>query len=163
VDEPPFSQHQAHHPSVRHPLACAHRGRRLHVLSCPYQGCPIAETGHLAAREYIEERRKGRNSVLVHCQQASCVSLISLLLKCCTLQGVSRSASIVIAYFIPYHHMTYDEAFKFKCVNQNAGFVGCLREWQEKWGVPASLELHDSETADQHMRGGVGVQRDEER
>jgi len=69
---------------------------------------------------YIEEMRNSGKGVLVHCQQ-----------------GISRSASIVIAYLIRNHRMTYDQALelvksKRACVEPNAGFVRCLRAWEEK-------------------------------
>ncbi|KAJ7486504.1 phosphatases II, partial [Mycena latifolia] len=60
---------------------------------------------------------KGEN-VLVHCHQ-----------------GVSRSASIVIAFLIHDHHMSYDGAHALVrgrrlCVRPNKGFEGALREWE---------------------------------
>ena len=80
------------------------------------------------------------------------------------LQGVSRSASIVIAYLIRNHHMTYNEAFKFvkskrACVKPNSGFVKCLRAW-EKCRVPASSQLDDGEAADQGIEAGEGGQQE---
>lgn len=50
-------------------------------------------------------------------------------------QGVSRSASIVIAYLIRERSMTYDAAFTLvkqrrRCIKPNAGFVKTLREWE---------------------------------
>ncbi|KAJ7217324.1 protein-tyrosine phosphatase-like protein [Mycena pura] len=74
---------------------------------------------HLAeACNYIRTGIEGGENVLVHCQQ-----------------GVSRSASIVIAYLIRDHHMTYDAAFDFvrtrrQCIRPNSGFVEALREWE---------------------------------
>jgi hypothetical protein len=51
--------------------------------------------------------------------------------------GVSRSASIVIAYLIKYNYMTYDEAFKFvsekRYVKPNKGFEKELREFSKKY------------------------------
>ncbi|KAF9044743.1 hypothetical protein BDZ89DRAFT_1127780 [Hymenopellis radicata] len=60
--------------------------------------------------------RSGQN-VLVYCQQ-----------------GVSRSATIVIAYLIRKRGMTYDSAFALvharrACVKPNDGFVKALKEW----------------------------------
>ena len=83
------------------------------------------------------------------------------------LQGVSRSASIVIAYLIRNHHMTYNEAFKFvkskrACVKPNPGFVRCLRAWEEKCRVPASSQLDDDEVADQGIEAGEGGQQEGE-
>ena len=83
------------------------------------------------------------------------------------LQGVSRSASIVIAYLIRNHHMTYNEAFKFvkskrACVKPNSGFVKCLRAWEEKCRAPASSQLDEGEAADQSIGGGGGGQQERE-
>ena len=80
-------------------------------------------------------------------------------------QGVSRSASIVIAYLIRNYHMTYNEAFKFvkskrACVKPNPGFVKCLRAWEEKCRVPASSQLDDGEAADQGIEAGEGGQQE---
>ncbi|KAJ7853338.1 protein-tyrosine phosphatase-like protein [Mycena olivaceomarginata] len=74
---------------------------------------------HLAsACDYIRGALRSGENVLVHCQQ-----------------GVSRSASIVIAYLIREHSMTYDAAFTLvkqrrRCIKPNAGFVKTLREWE---------------------------------
>ena len=57
------------------------------------------------------------------------------------LQGVSRSAAIVIAYLIRNHHLSYDNAFdlvkrKRACVKPNAGFVRALQEWESSLKRP---------------------------
>ncbi|KAJ7148557.1 protein-tyrosine phosphatase-like protein [Mycena crocata] len=78
-----------------------------------------ALSGHLAeACDYIRTSLKNGDNVLVHCQQ-----------------GVSRSASIVIAYLIRDRAMTYDSAFELvkrrrQCIKPNSGFVKALREWE---------------------------------
>jgi Dual specificity phosphatase, catalytic domain len=53
------------------------------------------------------------------------------------LQGVSRSASIVIAYLIRKRGMSFDTAITFDrqrrpCIKPNSGFVRCLREWERQ-------------------------------
>ena len=63
---------------------------------------------------------RGKN-VLVHCQQ-----------------GVSRSATIVIAYLIRKRGMTYDAAAAFvrqrrPCVKPNSGFVRSLKAYEHSW------------------------------
>lgn len=50
-------------------------------------------------------------------------------------QGISRSASVVIAYLIKNHGMSYEFAFAFvkkyrACIQPNSGFVKCLKEWE---------------------------------
>ncbi|KAJ7509571.1 protein-tyrosine phosphatase-like protein [Mycena galericulata] len=75
---------------------------------------------HLAAAcDYIHAALLRGDNVLVHCQQ-----------------GVSRSASIVIAYFIREYEMAYDDAFALvrkrrPCIRPNSGFVTALREWDD--------------------------------
>ncbi|KAJ6548551.1 protein-tyrosine phosphatase-like protein [Mycena capillaripes] len=74
---------------------------------------------HLApACDYIRAALARGENVLVHCHQ-----------------GVSRSASIVIAYLIRDRGMGYDAAYEFAksrraCIRPNPGFVATLREWE---------------------------------
>ena len=54
------------------------------------------------------------------------------------LQGVSRSAAVVIAYLIYTHNMSYDSAFdpvrrKRACIKPNSGFVQCLQQFEKDW------------------------------
>jgi len=54
-----------------------------------------------------------------------------------SLKGISRSASVVIAYLIKNHDMSYEFAFAFvkkyrACIKPNSGFVKCLKEWEIK-------------------------------
>ncbi|KAJ7181179.1 protein-tyrosine phosphatase-like protein [Mycena filopes] len=78
-----------------------------------------ALTQHLGpACDYIHASLVRGENVLVHCQQ-----------------GVSRSASIVIAYLIRERAMSYDAAFahvkqRRQCIRPNSGFVGALRDWE---------------------------------
>jgi hypothetical protein len=56
---------------------------------------------------------------------------------CLPCQGISRSPSIVIAYLIRQHAMTYDDALALckstrACVKPNRGFVRSLREWEAR-------------------------------
>ena len=60
---------------------------------------------------FIEEAKKKGGRVLVHC-----------------IQGISRSATIVISYIMLTHKFTYDETLKFveqrrKIVSPNLGFT----------------------------------------
>jgi protein-tyrosine phosphatase len=75
------------------------------------------------ACEYIEQALASGSAVLVHCQR-----------------GVSRSASVVIAYIMKSRRMPLIEAIKFvckrrSCVRPNEGFVQQLVEFE------ASLQL----------------------
>ncbi|KAJ7474978.1 protein-tyrosine phosphatase-like protein [Mycena latifolia] len=78
-----------------------------------------------AACVYIERALRRGEGVLVHCQQ-----------------GVSRSPSIVIAYLIRNHAMSYDAALAFvkrkrACAKPNPGFARALIEWEHSWRRPA--------------------------
>ncbi|KAJ7143932.1 protein-tyrosine phosphatase-like protein [Mycena epipterygia] len=77
-----------------------------------------------AACVYIERALRRGEGVLVHCQQ-----------------GVSRSPSIVIAYLIRNHGMSYDAALAFvkrkrACAKPNPGFARALMEWEAAWRRP---------------------------
>ena len=77
-----------------------------------------------AACCHIDKALRGGKNVLVHCQQ-----------------GISRSASIVIAYLIRNHNMSYDAALallkrKRACVKPNPGFIRALQEWEAFWKRP---------------------------
>ncbi|KAJ6526769.1 protein-tyrosine phosphatase-like protein [Mycena capillaripes] len=77
-----------------------------------------------AACVYIERALRRGEGVLVHCQQ-----------------GISRSPSIVIAYLIRNHGMSYDAALSFvkrkrACAKPNPGFARALMEWEQAWRRP---------------------------
>ncbi|KAJ6480419.1 protein-tyrosine phosphatase-like protein [Mycena sanguinolenta] len=85
-----------------------------------------------AACVYIERALKRGEGVLVHCQQ-----------------GVSRSPSIVIAYLIRNHGMSYDAALAFvrrkrACVKPNPGFARALMEWEQAWRRPQATRRFTS-------------------
>ncbi|KAK7081566.1 dual specificity phosphatase 19, partial [Halocaridina rubra] len=70
--------------------------------------------------DYIHSAVVGGGCVLVHCNA-----------------GVSRSASVVIAYLMRHYSMNYEEAFNFvktkrTFVRPNVGFVEQLKEYEQK-------------------------------
>ncbi|KAJ7042302.1 protein-tyrosine phosphatase-like protein [Mycena alexandri] len=70
---------------------------------------------------WIEGALRRGEGVLVHCQQ-----------------GVSRSPSIIIAYLIRNHGMSYADALAFvkrkrACAKPNPGFARALVEWEHMW------------------------------
>jgi len=72
------------------------------------------------ASEFIEEARKNTKNILVHC-----------------IQGMSRSASFVIAYLMSKQNMTlrqaYDHVFsKRSIIRPNQGFMNQLIKFEEK-------------------------------
>lgn len=73
----------------------------------------------LQAFDFIEEARLNNGCVLVHCNA-----------------GVSRSASIVLAYLMQYHNMDFETAYKHvktqrECIHPNAGFLKQLKEFKK--------------------------------
>eukprot|EP01087_Luapelamoeba_hula_P015809 TRINITY_DN4776_c0_g1_i2.p1 TRINITY_DN4776_c0_g1~~TRINITY_DN4776_c0_g1_i2.p1 ORF type:complete len:203 (-),score=10.57 TRINITY_DN4776_c0_g1_i2:67-675(-) len=69
--------------------------------------------------EFINSARSSSVGVLVHCNA-----------------GVSRSASVIIAYLIAHERMKYSEAHEHvklrrPCIRPNAGFVAQLQRYQE--------------------------------
>lgn len=78
------------------------------------------------AIEFIEENRLNDGSTIVHCQA-----------------GISRSATICLAYLMKTRGLNMDEAFDFlkarrSCVGPNFGFLGQLKlfEMQMQQGDP---------------------------
>ncbi|XP_065359713.1 dual specificity protein phosphatase 19 [Calliphora vicina] len=68
--------------------------------------------------DFIETARLSKGRVLVHCNA-----------------GVSRSASIVIAYLMQFHEMDFETAYKQvktqrECIQPNAGFLKELKEFR---------------------------------
>ncbi|KAH8822330.1 protein-tyrosine phosphatase-like protein [Flagelloscypha sp. PMI_526] len=68
--------------------------------------------------QFIDSAVKNQRNIIVFCHQ-----------------GVSRSASVVIAYLISRHGMSFDTALahckeKRACVEPNSGFVDVLQEWE---------------------------------
>lgn len=94
----------------------------IQVLDVPWNPLSDKDGFNLeGASSHIERALRAGRNVLVHCQQ-----------------GVSRSASIVIAYLIRYHNMSYESAsslvrHKRACVKPNSGFVHALHEWEGAW------------------------------
>ena len=87
----------------------------------------------------IERSLAAGKNVLVHCQQVSLTfpHLPARPLTLSSFKGISRSASVVIAYLIKNHGMSYEFAFAFvkkyrACIKPNSGFVNCLKEWEIK-------------------------------
>ncbi|KAF7305720.1 Phosphotyrosine protein phosphatase II [Mycena chlorophos] len=91
---------------------------RIEIKDAPGAARALAEKLPLAC-DYIAEALGRGESVLVHCQQ-----------------GVSRSASVVIAFLIRERAMSYEDALTFvrerrRCARPNWGFVRTLEEWEK--------------------------------
>lgn len=70
--------------------------------------------------EWIEEKLYNGHKVFIHCYA-----------------GISRSASIVIAYLMWKNDWQYEEAYNFlrekrPIINPNTGFVNQLKKWRER-------------------------------
>uniref|UniRef100_A0A1I8PYL7 Dual specificity protein phosphatase 19 n=1 Tax=Stomoxys calcitrans TaxID=35570 RepID=A0A1I8PYL7_STOCA len=92
-----------------------------HILTClDLPEASLKDVIFKEAFDFIESARlleAGR--VLVHCNA-----------------GVSRSASVVIAYLMRYSDMDFEKAFKHvksrrECIQPNAGFMRQLREFEQ--------------------------------
>lgn len=71
------------------------------------------------ATAFIERQRKLKRPVLVHCYA-----------------GISRSATVVIAYLMRYRGLSFDAAYalvklKRPCINPNSGFVTQLVRYEK--------------------------------
>ena len=120
---------------VTHVINCA-------ALQCPnhhphaltYMSLPLIDSlredissSLYAAIDFIVEALDGGGAVLIHC-----------------MHGVSRSASIGIAYAIWKRGCTYEEAFESArsvrpTINPNIGFACALLAWQEAVRPPPAL------------------------
>jgi dual specificity MAP kinase phosphatase len=103
-----------------------------HVLSTygdefKYFCFPLVDQGDCDIKQYfvdtfkiIDEALSNNQNILVHCQA-----------------GISRSATIVIAYIIRKQKKTMDESLKFvqskrSCVSPNLGFCGQLIRYEKE-------------------------------
>jgi hypothetical protein len=87
------------------------------------------------ATAFIEEHVQQGTSVLVHCQM-----------------GVSRSATVVMAYLMRYHNMTRDQAYihlkqQRPSINPNEGFWQQLLIWQHQHKPTATTVTDSTSTA----------------
>ena len=70
------------------------------------------------ALDFISESQKNNTKILIHC-----------------VSGISRSASIVIAYMMAKYKMNYDQAFSYvktkrEIIHPNANFIEQLKHLQ---------------------------------
>jgi protein tyrosine/serine phosphatase len=102
---------------------------------------PIADYFEQAFN-FIEQARRQSQAVLVHCRR-----------------GISRSATIVIAYVMRYARKTFEEAFEYvkqrrEIINPNLGFVLALESFS------ARRAFLDPPTATEERDCYVGRPRD---
>jgi len=124
VDEELLAAHNIHAVVALYDAALTgelppHAGRGLHRIAIRDSTMADIRPYLDAACQFIAEKLSRGENVLVHCQQ-----------------GISRSASIVIAYLMREHKLSYDDALqllksKRSCVKPNSSFEKTLREWQK--------------------------------
>jgi protein-tyrosine phosphatase len=90
---------------------------------------------------WISERLKSGGNVLVHCGQVQTQLSLIIALANDVQQGVSRSASIVIAYLMRCEHMSYKDAHALvlrqrPCIKPNYGFVKQLQDYEYQCRPP---------------------------
>jgi len=92
-----------------------------------YHRVPIGDAPHVNIKQYFEDTFKiideaitNNNNILVHCQA-----------------GISRSATIVIAYIMKKNKMKMNDAYNFvhnnrRCIGPNLGFCGQLILYEQE-------------------------------
>lgn len=86
--------------------------------------------------KFIKEAIKGKGKVFVHC-----------------FAGVSRSATIVIAYLMSEHRMSFQDAFKYvrsrrSIINPNDGFRKQLQTFQKELVLSYNKKTRDEDDQD---------------
>jgi protein-tyrosine phosphatase len=107
---------------ITHIINCAKDMPEVYPGEFEYLSLNLKDTANEDLTEAISVSMqfiKNAGKVFIHCKQ-----------------GVSRSASIVIAYLIKIKNMKYDNALMFVqmkrfCVNPNPGFESQLRKYEE--------------------------------
>jgi serine/threonine/tyrosine-interacting protein len=107
---------------ITHIINCAKDIPEVFPTDFEYLSLNLKDTPNEDLIEAISDSMnfmKNAKKVFIHCKQ-----------------GVSRSASIVLAYLIKYENMKYDTALSFLqmkrfCVNPNLGFESQLRKFEE--------------------------------
>eukprot|EP01064_Diplonema_japonicum_P032541 TRINITY_DN6146_c2_g1_i1.p1 TRINITY_DN6146_c2_g1~~TRINITY_DN6146_c2_g1_i1.p1 ORF type:complete len:282 (+),score=32.36 TRINITY_DN6146_c2_g1_i1:363-1208(+) len=100
----------------------------LHISVTDHSDSPISRYFD-AALSYLDDARAANGVVLVHCRQ-----------------GISRSATIIIAYLmrmlqIPYK-LAKDLVWRRRpVINPNLGFVAALESYQEYLNIPSGIPL----------------------
>jgi hypothetical protein len=112
-------------------IPCYHRRTMIQYCQIPvrdHAGADMLTTHYLQeATSFLNGRLRQGMSVLVHCEM-----------------GVSRSATVCIAYLMQYHNMTRDQAYiilkqRRPSINPNEGFWQQLLLWQHQHRTAASI------------------------
>lgn len=128
---------------ITHILSLYRNPNQKRVKGCQYQDVEIEDVDHAdilrhfpACLKFIEDTlsEDKKNQILVHCAQ-----------------GISRSATIILAYLIKHSHMKPEDALVFlkskrSCVEPNVGFMQQLEKFhQELYPHEYSMEFMEEQ------------------
>jgi len=109
-----------------------------------YKTIPVTDSGHQNLRkyfedaiEYIDEARKNGANILIHCQA-----------------GVSRSATVTIAYLLKHSTLTMTDAYRYvkqkrAIISPNFNFMGQLMEFEQALNEGQSPRINDKSQIDE--------------
>lgn len=123
-------------------IPCHHRRHRPHNKDSTIRYCQVSVRDHAGAdiltylpeaTSFLDSHLRRGTSVLVHCEM-----------------GVSRSATVCIAYLVQYYNMTRDEAYillkqRRPSIDPNEGFWQQLLLWQHR-ATAASMDTTTTTT-----------------
>jgi rhodanese-related sulfurtransferase len=118
-------------------IPCHHRRHNIRYCQIPVRDHAGADilTYLPGATTFLDNNLRQGTSVLVHCEM-----------------GVSRSATVVLAYLMQYHNMTRDQSYvilkqRRPSINPNEGFWQQLMIWEHRTATTTTATTVTSTTA----------------